>query len=112
MRRTNMYVAYWAPDEDGAPGVLKVGVEKSDQRHREWIRRGAVLLAQFYGVPASWEKAAHAALGERFIRAFDSEGDAKWLLGTGYGFSECFLVAPNQQTEALRIVAAAIGGTE
>lgn len=113
MRRpdtTTIYAVYWAPDEGDDLGVLKVGIEKGDRRHRMWVRRGAVLAALFVEVPKAWERRAHARLAERFPRAFDSEGDAKWLLGHGYGHTECFIVAPHERVEALQLVAAAIGG--
>lgn len=113
MRRetTTPYAVYWPAHGADDIGVLKVGVEKSDQRHKLWERRGATLAALFVDVPAEWERKAHARLAERFPRAFDSEKDAKWLLGHGYGHTECFIVSPDERAEALRIVAAAIGAT-
>lgn len=112
MRRetTTLYAVYW-PNGDGL-GVLKVGIEKTDKRHKMWERRGATLIALLAGVPVAWERRAHARLAERFPRAFDTEKDAKWLLGHGYGHTECFIVSPDERTEALRIVVAACGEAE
>ncbi len=100
---TTVYAVYWPPEGDGI-GVLKVGREKNERRHKLWVRRGATLLATFADVPIAWERAVLEELRGQFIRAFDSEADAKWLLGHGYGYTECFIVLEHQRLEALQMI--------
>jgi len=98
-----LYAVYWR-----AEGVLKVGRGQDDARHKTWIRRGAEVAMLLTDVPVEWERAALDALRGPFLRAFDTEREARWLLGTSYGHTECFIVPAERRLEALALVAAAI----
>lgn len=105
--RTTVYAVYW-PEH----GVLKVGKGRSVERQKVWVRRGADVIMQLVDVPASWERRIHARLSATFLRAFDNERDARWLLGSAFGFSECFIVPAERRLEALSLIAAAIASEE
>lgn len=101
--RTTLYAVYWR-----AEGVLKVGKGRTSDRQKVWVRRGAEVIMQMVDVPAIWEREIHRQLSAAFLQAFDNEGDARWLLGYAYGFSECFIVSPERRIDALALIAKAI----
>ncbi len=102
---TTLYAVWW--DAGDGLGVLKVGIGNAT-RHERWTKRGAVLLALMPEAPREWERSIHRRLARRFLRAFDDARDARWMLGDGIGFTECFIVGAARRVEAIQLMAAAI----
>jgi hypothetical protein len=88
-----IYVIGWAADDP----FVKVGMSVN-QRWRAFVKRGgqpALILRVPADDVAKFERLCHAVMGFEANPRFPRPGDAaKYLGGSGAGFSECYRTTP------------------
>lgn len=75
--------------------VLKIGFHTSAVRTRELMAAGGYLIDEYRDVDKSWETHGILALAELFPPAFDSREDARRVLPRGSGWTDSFIVDPD-----------------